>query len=488
MSENRTYLQDDWDDLPLPGQDESWKKMEALLDKEERRRIIPPYLLNCAGIALAVAIVGITAWLAFRPGGFFDEKNIAQVEKQGSSTQQTTVKEAGKEGILKAGPGNTEDKPVNSNSENRVTSEDKPLVSTQDEIEKGNALVSVHAGKPVVNERRTNEIKPSEKKRFAKPSPKKNDIEVSKNRYADQNAAANKTPDQKANGILPGVTLKNDNPGKSAQDQKDSATKTAITSAGDPVTKNTTASIVNTDKADTANAMPPVVSEREIKTMKPRRFSFSAGLGIQQQLRNGTQLAYSSDYYGKKGVFSEHIPSFYFRVHHKENWFAQAEFRFGAPQLVKDYSYARKIRYDTGTSNLVVSTLRLRKLYYHQLPISFNYNVLPHLSVGAGGVYSIFYRAVTEQEVKATNIYTGAETYSKFTQRVPGYSDSFFFKSQLQFILHTDYRWKNFSLGLRYKKDLQPYIKYTKPDGKIEDEMNDAVEVILRYRLWKSKR
>jgi hypothetical protein len=58
----------------------------------------------------------------------------------------------------------------------------------------------------------------------------------------------------------------------------------------------------------------------------------------------------------------------------------------------------------------------------------------------------------------------------------------------VQFILHTDYRWKNFSIGLRYKKDLQPYIRYTKPDGRVDQDMNDAMEIILRYRLWKSKK
>jgi hypothetical protein len=484
MNGNQPYRQDnDWNDLPLPGQEESWAKMEALLDKEEKRRIIPPFFLNCAGIALFGAVIIAAAWFAFRPGGWLNENSVATTEKKDHTVQTVPGNSATNQRVIvpekKTGENSLGVTKENNSEGSAVTSTTKKtgnFYSNQKTYQRN-----------AVNSPVTTSL--TKGKTFsAGPSTKKNVAQSLKTDKATDVAKA-KTADKIIEDAIPG--LKITQPGKSIPpvvDQKDSTTKISSVENKANAPNNVQLVVGEPTVSDTAKMNSTTTVTKETSNNKPSRFSFSAGLGIQQQLRSGTQLAYGSDYYGKKGVFSEHIPSVYFRVHHKDNWFAQAEFRFGAPQLVKDYSYARKIKYDTSADNLVVSTMRLRKLYYHQLPFSFNYNVLPRLSVGTGGVYSIFYRAVTEQEVKATNISTGAESYSKITQRIPGFRDSFFFKSQVQFILNTDYRWKNFSIGLRYKKDLQPYIKYTKPDGTLDEDMNDAIEVILRYRLWKSKR
>ena len=121
------------------------------------------------------------------------------------------------------------------------------------------------------------------------------------------------------------------------------------------------------------------------------------------------------------------------------------------------------------------------------MPLSFNYYVLPRLSVGAGGIYSRFYKAIIEQETETKNIQTGAETNSK--QIIPrGFTDSFFYKTQIHLLLEADYEWKRFSFGLRYTKDTQPFIKYTRPDGMVYQKKNQTVQFMLRYRLWQSER
>jgi hypothetical protein len=254
------------------------------------------------------------------------------------------------------------------------------------------------------------------------------------------------------------------------------------------LTKEDKTKKVTTDTAKqiTEQSKPETALNKKPATSKTNRFYISTGLGIQQQLRNSSQVSYPENYYGKPGFLSEHIPSVYLRVHKKEKWFLQAEFRFGAPQLVNDYNYAHGIKYDTRDSVLKTTSEKLKKLYYHQVPISFNYYLTLHLSVGAGGVYSIFYRAITERSVTSKSIVSGAETNAVSVNRVPAYSDSFFFKSQVQAIIQADYQWKKLSLGLRFKKDLQPYIRYMNPDGTIDEKMNNAIEVILRYQFFKS--
>jgi hypothetical protein len=153
---------------------------------------------------------------------------------------------------------------------------------------------------------------------------------------------------------------------------------------------------------------------------------------------------------------------------------------------LREFSYSRQTRYDT--TAVTTTTLKLRKTYYHQLPLSFNYYLRPNLSVGAGGIYSRFYRAVTEEEIKSRNLVTQSETVAKKIVEVPHFTDSFFYKTQVHLLLQADYEWRRFSLGLRYTKDIQPYIKYTQPDGRVNEEKNQTFQILLRYRLWKSKR
>ena len=135
----------------------------------------------------------------------------------------------------------------------------------------------------------------------------------------------------------------------------------------------------------------------------------------------------------------------------------------------------------------IVTTLNLKKTYYHQLPLSFNYYVEPDFSVGIGGIYSRFYGAVTEAEVRKVNLQTQTESVSRKISRVPHYTDSFLYKTQVHLLVQASYHWKRFDLGLRFTKDIQPYIRYTTPDGHINEEKNQTFQLMVKYSLWKSE-
>jgi hypothetical protein len=66
---------------------------------------------------------------------------------------------------------------------------------------------------------------------------------------------------------------------------------------------------------------------------------------------------------------------------------------------------------------------------------------------------------------------------------VKGYNDSFLYNSTAGVLLQTDYHWKRVSFGLRYTRNLQPFIKYTKPDGAVLEEKNGVLQAVLRLRL-----
>ena len=92
--------------------------------------------------------------------------------------------------------------------------------------------------------------------------------------------------------------------------------------------------------------------------------------------------------------------------------------------------------------------------------------------------------AVAEQQIEDKNIFNGAGwSYSNPTT-IKGYTDSFLYRATAGILLQTDYHWKRISLGLRYTRALQPFIKYTRPDGTVLDEKNQALQAVLRFRVF----
>jgi hypothetical protein len=473
MSDNRPYQENDaqWNELPLPEVNASWQKMNELLDKEKKRRIIP-FFLTLTGISLIIAFCIGVAWLAFRAGG---KENELTTAKNSTVTNQPSR---------------------NFTSTRAKTKNTEPKSSTENNIADDASGKNETSGKATMNQ-----VQQSKRTSSEVSSPAQSKIVIIKGQDSYSSATEKKifnkrvatNSEQKQNdaiaGNIPGKPVRENHPSdKQAADKESSISNGRITDTM-AITANVAPQKSSADS--TIKIAPAIVKENTDPKRahdKKSPFYFSAGFGVQQQLRSSEQVVYSQSYYGKKELFSEHIPSVYFRFYKKQTWFVQAEFRFGAPQLVKDYSYAKQVEYSRQDSTLRTTTSSLRKLYYHQLPISFNYYVAPHLSVGAGGIYSIFYRAVTEENINSKSITSGIESSSKNIRRQGSYNDSFFFKSQVQAMIQADYQWRNWSAGLRYKKDLQPYIRYMKPDGTIEEEMNNALEIIIRYQLWKQKK
>jgi hypothetical protein len=85
------------------------------------------------------------------------------------------------------------------------------------------------------------------------------------------------------------------------------------------------------------------------------------------------------------------------------------------------------------------------------------------------------------------NVQTRATSSVKEIIPVRQFTDSFLYKTQVHVLMQADYQWKKFSFGLRYTKDVQPYIRYTRPDGTVDEEKNQSLQLIVRYRLFTFK-
>jgi hypothetical protein len=232
---------------------------------------------------------------------------------------------------------------------------------------------------------------------------------------------------------------------------------------------------------------PRVVVQQPNKIAPQKRpFYFAAGLSLQQQIPFAGQEAVPYSYYGRKFSLSDYIPAPFVRLYKDDLWFLQLEFRYGAPQAAKELSYSVTTLQDSATNTTSSTTLRLKKTWYHQAPLTFNYYILPRMSFGTGIMYSRFERAITEEEFKTGNNSTQVETITRKVITIPSTTDSFFTKSQVHLVLQGEYQYKKFGGGLRYTNGLKPFIRYTE-NGVLKEEKNHSLELFIRYQLFHSK-
>jgi hypothetical protein len=454
MSEHLPYenLDQEFNDLPLPDENASWHRMKEMLDKDDDDgRIVPPVLLkSCFGWGMLL-LVGLTvAWLVLRPAGRWNETTN---EKHSSSNEVRKPKD--KEGSN--GPST-----INSNS----LMEKQKSNKLPEKIQKRNYQLTQQ---PIGHLDQLNNLvnsfsktKRSKRVAKAKVSETNNSTRERFNRFAD-NLPAKATGNSETN----------------LSDKTISADSSLIISNQQNSTPQ--------DSVKPKSLPQPVDSTIQKKTQPQKKLIVAAGLGLQQQIPIAGQTTVPYSYYGREGSLADYIPSIFIQLQNKHNWFVMGEFRFGAAQSVKEFSYNQNTRVDSSTMDVTMTTMRLKKTYYHQLPLSFNYYLKPNLSVGLGGMYSRFYGAVTEKETDTWNTQTQTSTNFKEIIHIKHFTDSFLYKTQVHFLVQADYQWKRFSFGFRYTKDIQPYIKYTKPDGTVDEEKNQSLQLMVRYRMWPGK-
>jgi len=478
MSDRLPYeeqLSQQWNDLPLPDEDMAWTDMRRRLEEDDDDGIIPFWLRGCGlwGLLL-IALVGIGWWVFWHPK---NENKKEQVIPQ----QQTSSKKDQKGDSTKLLNNPVTERPKNDTSftgkKNNVVSlvpekasqENKVSTNHENEIPAKNitkAINKTRNQKPFLKQRisnAANRIKKEKKVQY------KEDAGITSG--YESNTESNKPEQIKNNGATAGI-------------YKDPSTTATI-----EIAKPDSSRIISKDstkKKATEQIVKNNVPKKDSSKMK--WVSFSAGIAVHQLLPIDGQKLTPYNSQGRKGSFADYIPALFVRMYKSDKWFLQSEFRYGAPQYTREITYQQKGVLDTsGTTNTITSA-KLKKTFYHQLPVSFNYFVLPNWSVGGGFVWNKFKGAVSEQDVVQRTVLTGVDTViTKGVILNSTKADSNFAKSYFQALVETQYQWKRFSLGARYSFGLQPYLKFTLPGGAQQNERNRSLQLFLRYEIWKSK-
>jgi hypothetical protein len=498
MSEHSRYEEMDqqFNDLPMPDEEASWQKMKEILKDNDDDGIAPPpvFLKSCLGWGI-LFLAGLTiAWLLARPEKWWKEASKTNQTSSSNKNQKEIVKEhpvvnktkTSKQGSFKE---NTEKKTTSSQPLNQtngekiatdsqpheVASPGKPQKNQQPARSLSTDKISVNNQNLLLNKKQN--IKPT----IQKPALRKEQedlLEITskekKRKKIEKKNTDSFTINQPHDKII--------NEGGTDEKRNNKKADTAIT-----VTKE--AAILRGDTAKKVNIVSPTDALNQKKTNpKNKKLLIAAGIGEQQLIPIAGQTTVPYSRYGRRGSLADYVPSLFIQLQKERKWFGQTEFRYGAVQSVKEFPYNQNTKYDALNNNVTTTTMRLKKTYYHQLPVSFNYFLLSNLSIGIGGMYSHFYGAVTEREITTLNTQTQAVSTIKQIIPVKHFTDSFLYKTQVHALLQADYHWKKFSFGLRYTKDMQPYIKYTKPDGTVDEEKNQSLQFMIRYRLWQSQK
>jgi hypothetical protein len=275
--------------------------------------------------------------------------------------------------------------------------------------------------------------------------------------------------------------------------------KNNVTVSGQPITQNegintnTSTVVIDTllkkDSVVKTTNPPPVDSSMVSQAKKKGKKStwhYEAGLGLQQQLPVNGQQTVPYNAQGRKGSLADYIPSLYGKAI-KGKWSVQLGFHYAAPQSTKEVTYFQKSIRDT-SGITTTNTSKIKKTFYHQLPLSVHYNILPAWSIGSGVVWNKFVSAITEQDVSTRQPNQQADSLQSRAILPLRQADSNFVTSYFQLILESQFRWKKITVGVRYAIGLQPYLKFHLPGGNQQEEKNNTLQLYLRYSLWQSKK
>lgn len=458
MEENTSYNNNlkQLPQVPVPDKEVAWQKMKMLLEEDKKKRGTLLFLPGCLLIALLLAMLSVLYFLG--KNGKKEEVPERDISKRSKSEM------------------------------NVADSKKVPLANfINPDKENSKAYAVVNKKEAKVKNSRAIEIASLQKAPFKTSKENKPDMQFERlNNQAQQSRTIHSIPDSFTAGKQWDVDR---------FEQQNSVAEASVYKVFDTSIK-TEGDTTSTDRYDKLITSEMVKNDLRGKAVLSRptrttiRYSFGAGLGLQQQVPFNGQKAASYNYYGRESSLADYIPSVYLGLYQNRKWFVQSELRYGAPQYTREFTYREVNLNDTIGSTPVLRrrrSLTLKKTFYHQASLSFHYYIRPSWSIGAGITYNRFSSAVSEEVIRRINLPVIGDTImSTKTLQVKPNEDTAFTKSHSYLLLETQYQVRRFAFGFRYTMGLEPYIRYIQ-QGQAKQEKNMSVHLFMRYQLFKLK-
>ncbi|MEO6723209.1 MAG: hypothetical protein ABIN67_22780 [Ferruginibacter sp.] len=488
MNEHLPYedeLKKKLEELPLASEDMAWEDMKRRLKKDdEDRPIVPLFFKGCGSVALLVLLVVMGYLFTADPFDWF-HKNAKEQGKISSDTTNV-VQQNNDTSKVKNTPLLENRNEANDESTDTASGSKKLSSITVDGSSESKQMLK--NSKSYISRNTT--IKKNKPKTDVFFKQRKNS-DLLKNKGRQQPITKNIKGHIKTTiaGAPGSDSVINDQPkaiddelnNEQAQQQPKNKQKDApvATIKG----RQANDSIIKKSVLDTAN-----IANKKQDSIKEKKLHFAAGLGLQQLIPIAGQKTNPYNSSGRKNSLGDYIPSLFVRMYKEEKWFIQSEFRYGAPQYTKGILFKSTPLDTTGGFLAKFENSSIKKTYYHQLPLSFNYFVLPNLSIGAGVSFNKFKSAIVNQEVFVVTPVTQVDSLLSTATLSQKKSDSNFVNLFTQGLIDIQYRRKRLSVGARYSFGLQPYLKFNLPGGEQRRERNSSLQIFLKYELWRSRK
>lgn len=448
------------DELPTGNEDAAWQKMKKLLDDKDRRK--PFVWLNLYTVCGCIILVTLFSIYISLSNNISKGKSISEAE-QNSKTGNDQKQQIKKSQTSGSQQSNKTDNIKPDAKESNTTLIDR---GTNDQTVLDKSLNNLNKKEPAIKHQDSS---------YTNSTTNKKTLELNGENSASLNSKNNQInlhiPDESNSSGLNNLVDSNKNPQILATTNKND---TAIQT----ISLNSLKQFSNVDSDGNKN-------KANILFKPKKQFFIEAGIQIKQQIPLAGQKLVAYNYKGDKKLIGDYAPSVFMKFQKNNSWFFKSEFNCATPYSVKQFAYDQKTVADYGASTISIIKNSLQKVYYNQIPVSFNYYIKPAWSVGVGLSYNWFLGAVSEQETILNDFKSGTQTMSKQNIYFKDFTDSFLYKSTSSLFFQTGYSLKRWSFALQFSKNLQPFLKYTLPDGTIADKRNASLNLLIGYSFYK---
>ncbi|HUB61144.1 MAG TPA: hypothetical protein VL978_10600 [Puia sp.] len=243
-------------------------------------------------------------------------------------------------------------------------------------------------------------------------------------------------------------------------------------------------------RKDSARKKPPPTTEDQ---QKNKDGGIMVGIGLNQFFRIGGQQASSFNSDGITGTLSDYIPVPMIRYYYNNRLYVQLEAQINTPQYTKKDVVITAVVNDTTTNptQSINSSVSVNKLFYFNVPLSIHYNLFDHFDLGAGLQFSRLTNGVGNFNQQIYSRGTGTlESASAGVKSFKG--DSLFNEirtDEFRFLIDANYTWKHFIGGIRYNRALTDYINIKiSATQQVTQARNTSLQLYLRYILWDGRK
>jgi len=236
----------------------------------------------------------------------------------------------------------------------------------------------------------------------------------------------------------------------------------------------------------------PAAGKNAKKTPDPQSpvKGWVVGIGLNQFFTVGGQARSDYNSGGTTGGLGDYLPVPMARYFFSRRVFVQMEAQFNAPQYTKKDLLADQSPPDTiGPAQIQRQSVYIKKLFYFNLPVSVHLSPFKNLFAGIGLQYSRLSNGVGLFENKL--IVTGAQDSVKSISVKNFKGDSTYQKlktNEFRLLADVSYEYKNFILGARYNRALNNFINVHISGSQVTQSRNSSIQLYIRYILWDQRK